>query len=117
MILPTLTDLTDPTVTDGEVAALQAAVMTAIAEREARRDTAEWTLKTDISATISALDKLIGPASPTVKSAQSLTEANLYTAPELAAATGIAHDAELAWMLTIARTVRNLARVVSGTID
>ena len=54
---------------------------------------------------------------PTVKSAASLTQANLYTAPELAAASGVAHDAQLAWMLTIARTVRSLARVVSGTID
>lgn len=44
-------------------------------------------------------------------------QANLYTTPELAAASGIAHTAQLKWMLTIARTVRDLARVVSGTID
>jgi len=50
-------------------------------------------------------------------SAATLTQANLYTAPELAVASGVAHDAHLAWTLVIARTVRSLAAVVSGTID
>ena len=79
--------------------------------------TAEEQLRADLGAVVTELNKLIGPDAPTVKSAASLTEANLFTAPELAAATGVAHDAQLTWLLTIARTVRDLARVVSGTID
>lgn len=105
------------TLTGDELRELMALTATRLAQIEQETAATEESLRAQIGATITELDKLIGPASPTVKSANSLTEANLYTAPELAAATGIAHDAQLAWMLTMARAVRDLARVVSGTID
>ena len=83
---------------------------------EQAAQTDEARLKTTIAASVKALDTLIGPDNPAGKSAKSLTEAALFTAPELAGATGIAHKAELEWMLTLAKTVRDIARVVSNTI-
>ena len=103
--------------TDTQLLDLEARAAFTRASREANRDKSEEELRVALGSVVTELDQLIGPDAPTVKSAATLTQANLYTAPELAAATGIAHDAQLAWMLTIARTVRNLARVVSGTID
>ena len=92
-------------------------IATRLAQLEQEAATTEEGLRGQLGAVVTELDTLIGPDAPTVKSAATLTQANLFTAPELAAASGIAHDAQLAWMLTIARAVRDLARVVSGTID
>ena len=105
------------TATADQLRELLALTATRLAQLEQQAATTEEGLRTQIGATITQLNALIGPDAPTVKSAKSLTEANLYTAPELAAASGIAHDAELAWMLTMARAIRDIARVVSGTID
>lgn len=92
-------------------------IATRLAQIEQETAATEADLRAQLGAVVSELDKLIGPDNPTAKSATTLTQANLYSAPELAAASGIAHDAHLAWTLIIARTVRDLARVVSGTID
>ena len=92
-------------------------IATRLVQIEQQAATTEEGLRAKLGSVVTELDALIGPDSPTGKSPATLTQANLYTAPELAAATGIAHDAQLTWLLTIARTVRDLARVVSGTID
>ena len=92
-------------------------IATRLAQIEQEATATEEGLRAQLGSVVTELDALIGPDNPTVKSAATLAQANLYTAPELAAATGVAHDAQLTWLLTIARTVRDLARVVSGTID
>ena len=106
----------DQATTANELRELIAQASTRLAQLEQAATVTEEQLRADLGAVVTDLDKLIGPDNPTVKSAATLTQANLYTPSELAAASGIAHDAELAWMLTIARTVRDLARVVSGTL-
>ena len=105
------------TATPDELREAMSLIATRLAQIEQEAAATEADLRAQLGAVVADLDKLIGPDAPTVKSAATLTQANLYTPTELAAASGIAHDAELAWMLTIARTVRDLARVVSGTID
>lgn len=105
------------TLTGDELRELLALTATRLAQLEQQAATTEEGLRAQLGAVVTELDTLIGPDAPKVKSAATLTQANLYTAPELAAASGVAHDAHLAWTLIIARTVRDLARVVSGTID
>ena len=105
------------TATPDELREAMSLIATRLAQLEQEAATTEEGLRAQLRAVVTELDELIGPDAPKVKSAATLTQANLYTAPELAAASGVAHDAQLAWMLTIARTVRDLARVVSGTID
>ena len=105
------------TATPDQLREAMSLIATRLAQIEQQAATTEEGLRAQLGSVVSELDKLIGRDNPTVKSAATLTQANLFTAPELAAASGIAHDAQLKWMLTIARTVRDLARVVSGTID
>ena len=105
------------TLTGDELRELVNAANVRLFQQQQDEEATEEQLRAQIAATITGLDALIGPNNPTVKSAATLAQANLYTAPELAAATGVAHDAQLTWLLTIARTVRDLARVVSGTIE
>ena len=104
------------TATPDQLREAMSLIATRLAQIEQQAATTEEGLRAQLGAVVIELDKLIGPDNPTVKSAATLTQANLYTAPELAAASGVAHDAQLTWLLTIARTVRDLARVVSGTI-
>ena len=105
------------TATPDQLREAMSLIATRLAQIEQEAATTEEGLRVQLGAVVAELDTLIGPDNPTVKSAATLTQANLYTAPELAAASGIAHDAHLAWTLIIARAVRDLARVVSGTID
>ena len=102
------------TATPDQLREAMSLIATRLAQIEQQAATTEEGLRAQLGSVVSELDKLIGPDNPTVKSAATLTQANLYTAPELNAASGVA---QLTWLLTIARTVRDLARVVSGTID
>ena len=65
-------------------------IATRLAQIEQQAASTEQGLRAQLGAVVADLDKLIGPDNPTTKSAATLTQANLYTAPALAAASGIA---------------------------
>ena len=107
------------TLTGDELRELLALTATRLAQLDQEAASTEEGLRAQIGATITSLATIIGPDAPTVKTANSLTEANLYTTADLSttAAAGVALDKILSWMLVMARAQLATSRVVSGTID
>ena len=79
------------TATPDQLREAMSLIATRLAQIEQQAATTEEGLRAQLGSVVSELDKLIGPDNPKVKSAATLTQANLYTAPELNAASGVAH--------------------------
>jgi hypothetical protein len=113
MELPDVTQLTEQQ-WDQLVAAIQQAREAKEIERQLEHDA----LSGDISSSVAALDKLIGPLDPprptmtrVTSGGASIREMRTFNAAELGANSGLAHAMSLAALEKLAVTVRNIAAV------